>query len=117
MCATETQQNPMPILMELSTLRRLKLRNAYNSRELVLKMSELRILCISELWNLREVRFELCEFEQLEIMNCPHLETLPQEIQSMRRLQKFKMVTTKHIATKIKNSGSLSKIVEVAISP
>ncbi|XP_047949723.1 disease resistance RPP8-like protein 3 [Salvia hispanica] len=113
-------EDPMPILMELSSLKRLKLRNAYNGRELVFRMSELEILCISELWNLRKVRFEECKIarlKQLEITNCPHLETLPQEIQSMSYLQKFKMVTTKHIATKIKNSGLLFKIVEVDISP
>ncbi|XP_047949721.1 disease resistance RPP8-like protein 3 [Salvia hispanica] len=89
-------ENPMPILMKLSSLRRLKLRNAYNGRELVFKMMKLQILCISELWNLREVRFEECEdadLEQLEIMNCPHLETLPQEIRSMRRMEKFKMLS------------------------
>ncbi|XP_047947186.1 probable disease resistance protein At1g58602 [Salvia hispanica] len=113
-------EDPMPILMGLPYLRRLKLRNAYNGRELVFKMWQLEILCISELWNLREVRFEECEIaqlEQLEITNCPHLETLPQEIQSMSYLHKFKMVTTKHIATKIKDSDFLSKIVEVDISP
>ncbi|XP_047947183.1 disease resistance RPP8-like protein 3 [Salvia hispanica] len=113
-------EDPMPILMKLSNLRRLKLRNAYNGRELMFKMRKLEILCISELWNLRKVRFEECKIvrlKQLEITNCPHLETLPQEIQSMSYLQKFKMVTTKYIATNIKNSGLHSKIVEVDISP
>ncbi|XP_047949720.1 disease resistance protein RPH8A-like [Salvia hispanica] len=113
-------EDPMPILMELPYLRRLKLRNAYNGQELVFKMRELHILCISELWNLRKVRFEESEIAslwKLEITNCPHLETLPQEIQSMSYLRKLTMVTTKHIATKIKDSDLLSKIVEVDISP
>ncbi|XP_047947185.1 probable disease resistance protein At1g58602 isoform X2 [Salvia hispanica] len=113
-------EDPMPILMELPYLRRLKLRNAYNGRELVFNMSQLEILCISELWNLRKIQFVeygMAGLQQLDIMNCPHLETLPEGIRLTYRLKKFKMVTSKHIATKIRNSDLVSKIVEVDINP
>ncbi|XP_047949665.1 probable disease resistance protein RF9 [Salvia hispanica] len=116
-------EDPMPLLEELPKLKRLKLRNAYTGQEMVIKNNGFPKLCvlnINELWNLRNILVGegvMPKLEQLEIKNCPHLETLPKEIGSMKCLRKFKMLTTRHIATKIKNSGLISKILEVDIGP
>ncbi|XP_042004997.1 disease resistance protein RPH8A-like [Salvia splendens] len=116
-------EDPMPLLKNLPWLECLKLRNAYTGRIMSVQFNgfaDLLVLHINELWNLRNVQVEegaKAMLEQLEIKNCPRLDTLPQEIGSMKRLRKFKMVTTKRIATKIRNSGLMSKIVEVDISP
>ncbi|XP_047946379.1 probable disease resistance protein At1g58602 [Salvia hispanica] len=117
------EDDPMPILEKLRVLRRLKLQNAFTGREMVIQdkgFSSLRFLSINELWNLRNIkvgRRALPFLVQLEINNCPRLETIPEEIGSMKDLEEFKMVTTKHIATKIRASGLTSNIVEVDIVP
>ena len=69
---------------------------------------------------IRKVQIQIGEgamgdLKQLEI--CPHLKPLSEEIGSMKYLNKFEMVTFKHIATKIRNSSLLAKIVEVDIIP
>ncbi|XP_047946779.1 probable disease resistance protein RF9 [Salvia hispanica] len=116
-------KDPMPILEKLSSLSKLKLRNAYTGREMVIQedgFPELELLCINELWNLRNIQVDedaMLNLRKLEINNCPHLETLPEWIRSNSELQKFKMVTTKHIATKIRNSGLTSEIIEEDIYP
>ncbi|XP_047947114.1 disease resistance RPP8-like protein 3 [Salvia hispanica] len=116
-------EDPMPILEKLCFLRHLKLRNAYTGREMVIQKGgfpRLEVLCINELWNLRKIQVDddaMSSVKELEINNCPHLETLPEQIRRMSKLQKFKMVTTKHIATKIRNSGLTSEIIEVDIHP
>ncbi|XP_047945622.1 disease resistance protein RPP13-like isoform X2 [Salvia hispanica] len=117
------EEDPMWLLTKLFYLCRLKLQNAYIGREMLIEFRQfqnLKFLRISELWNLRSVyvtHSHLSKLSQLEINNCPHLETLPEEIVWMEHLRKFAMVTTKHIATKIRSSSILSKIVEVDISP
>ncbi|XP_047953051.1 disease resistance RPP8-like protein 3 isoform X2 [Salvia hispanica] len=103
-------EDPLPILEKLGHLSKLKLQNAYTGREMVIQKGgfpRLEVLCINELWNLRNIQVDddaMSIVRELEINNCPHLETLPEQIRRMSKLQKFKMVTTKHIATKITNS-------------
>ncbi|KAG6404849.1 hypothetical protein SASPL_132425 [Salvia splendens] len=117
------EEDPMPVLEKLSRLRRLKLRNAFTGREMVIRDKGfpcLRFLIINELWNLRNIqvgRHAMPILGQLEINNCPHLETVPEEIASMTAFEEFKIVTTKHIAAKIRASGLPSNIVEVDIVP
>ncbi|XP_042010504.1 disease resistance RPP8-like protein 3 [Salvia splendens] len=95
---TRLDEDPMPVLKKLPWLECLKMKNAYMGREMSIQFSgfpDLLVLHINELWNLRNVQVEEgadAMLEQLEIMNCPHLETLQQEIGSMKRLQKFKMI-------------------------
>ncbi|XP_047953825.1 probable disease resistance protein At1g58602 [Salvia hispanica] len=116
-------EDPMPILEKLQFLTHLKLQNAYTGREMVTQGDGfflLQVLCIKDLWNLRKIVVDgiaMLHVEEIEISNCPKLETLPEKIQVRSHLQKFKMVTTKHIATKIRNSGLTSKFFEVDISP
>ncbi|KAG6404789.1 hypothetical protein SASPL_132365 [Salvia splendens] len=116
-------EDPMPTLEKLIFLSRLKLRNAYTGREMVIQhggFPRLKVLCINELWNLRKIRVDedaMLIVVELEINSCPHLETLPERIQRMSELKKFKMVTTKHIATKIRNAGLTSEISEEDIDP
>ncbi|KAG6406992.1 hypothetical protein SASPL_129972 [Salvia splendens] len=77
-------------------------------------------LHISELWNLRKIHVGkgvMPALEQLEIKHCPHLDSLPEDIGSMVKLTKFKMVTTKHIATKVRDSGLTSNTLDVDIIP
>ncbi|XP_047947708.1 disease resistance RPP8-like protein 3 [Salvia hispanica] len=116
-------EDPMPILEKLSSLSHLKLRNAYTGREMVIQEGGFRrlyALCINELPNLRKIQvgvYGMWSLKMLEINNCPHLETLPQRIRWLSELRMFKMVTTKHIATKIRHSGLTSKILEEEIVP
>ncbi|XP_047947340.1 probable disease resistance protein At1g58602 [Salvia hispanica] len=116
-------EDPMPVLEKLPNLQELKLRNAYTGREMVIQCNGfpwLSVLCINELWNLRKMQIgegAMPFLRELEIKNCPRLETLPEEIGSMENLKKFTMVTTKQIATKIRNSGLTSRIVEEDIYP
>ncbi|XP_047952914.1 probable disease resistance protein At1g58602 [Salvia hispanica] len=116
-------EDPMPILEKLRYLTQLKLQNAYTGREMVIQRNgfrNLEVFCIKDLWNLRKIQVDdkaMRHVEEIEISNCPKLETLPVEIQKMSKLQKFKMVTTKRIATKIRNSGLTSEIFEVDIYP
>ncbi|XP_042008876.1 probable disease resistance protein At1g58602 [Salvia splendens] len=116
-------EDPMPILEKLSSLSKLKLRNAYTGQEMVIQQGgfpKLDALDINELWNLRMIQvgvYGMWSLKKLEINNCPHLETLPKRIRWLSELQKFKMVTTKHNATKIRNSGLTSEIIEEDIQP
>ncbi|XP_047945607.1 probable disease resistance protein At1g58602 isoform X2 [Salvia hispanica] len=124
-------EDPMQIMGNLHSLTHLKLRNAYIGREMVINywaFPKLEVLCIRELWNLRKIQVDddakpldfpptMRSLRKLEINNCPQLETLSDQIQWMPNLQVFKMVTTKHIATKIRNSGVTSKILEDDINP
>ncbi|XP_047945604.1 disease resistance protein RPP13-like isoform X2 [Salvia hispanica] len=117
------EEDPMWLLRMLFYLRRLKLQNAYIGRHMCIdfrQFQELEFVCISELWNLRDlyvIRTKLSKLKHLDINSCPHLETLPKEIEELKHLRKLTMVTSKHIATKIRNSSIISKIVEVDISP
>ncbi|XP_047952505.1 probable disease resistance protein At1g58602 [Salvia hispanica] len=116
-------EDPMPILEKLRSLAHLKLRNAYTGREMVTQGDGffcLEVLCIKDLWNLRKIQVDdeaMYRVEEIEISNCPKLDTIPEGIRKMSKLQKFKMVTTKHIATKIRKSGLTSNIFEVDIYP
>ncbi|XP_057802971.1 probable disease resistance protein RF9 [Salvia miltiorrhiza] len=116
-------EDPMPLLGELGCLTHLKLRNAFTGREMVILhdgFPDLNVLCIEEMWNLKNVQIEkggMSSLEKLEIKNCPSLESLPEEIGSMALLKELKMVTTKSIATKIRNSDLISKIWKVNINP
>ncbi|XP_047947693.1 probable disease resistance protein RF9 [Salvia hispanica] len=116
-------EDPMPLLEKLPNLYDLKLRNAYTGREMVIQCNGfpcLHILCINESWNLRTMQIgegAISKLTQLEIKNCPHLETLPEEIGSMENLKKFTMVTTKQIATKIRNTGLTSRVLEEDLYP
>ncbi|XP_057801872.1 disease resistance protein RPP13-like isoform X2 [Salvia miltiorrhiza] len=109
-------EDPMPILAaRLPVLRHLKLRNAYTGEEMVISkyMNHLEVLCMEELWNVRDLQVgkgRLSNLKNLEIKNCPYLETLPEAIGEMRKLEELKMVTTKTIATKIRNSHLISEI-------
>ncbi|XP_047950518.1 probable disease resistance protein RF9 [Salvia hispanica] len=120
---TRLGEDPMPAIEKMPFLQRLKLRNAYTGREMVIKdngFPHLSVLNINELWNLRNIQVgegAMPFLEKLELKNCPHLKKLPQEIGSMEYLRKFEMLTTRHIATKIKNSGLISKILDVDIGP
>ncbi|XP_057802190.1 probable disease resistance protein At1g58390 [Salvia miltiorrhiza] len=118
-------EDPMPLLGEkLPELKYLKLRNAYTGQQMVILgdgFPRLEKLCIEELWNLRNVRYVKNAMGnwlmKLEIHDCPYLDTLPEEIVSMTNLRELKMVTTKSIATKMKNSHLSSKIATVNINP
>ncbi|KAG6406977.1 hypothetical protein SASPL_129957 [Salvia splendens] len=114
-------EDPMPELENLPSLERLKLRNAYSGREMVIQHNgfpKLKVLRINELWNLRKIQVgegAMWKLDQLEIKNCTHLVKF--KIGWMKRVRKLKMVTTKHMAAKIRNSSSISRIIEVDISP
>ncbi|XP_057802879.1 probable disease resistance protein At1g58390 [Salvia miltiorrhiza] len=114
------EEDPMPLLEKLPKLKHLKLRNAYTGQEMVIVyeyIPSLEVMCIEELWNLRNVRVEnglALSLKQLEIKNCPNLETLPE---SIRYVGGLKMVTTKIIATKIRRSGISSNMRVVDINP
>ncbi|XP_057802189.1 disease resistance RPP8-like protein 3 [Salvia miltiorrhiza] len=118
-------EDPMPLLGEkLPELKYLKLRNAYTGQQMVILgdgFPGLEKLCIEELWNLRNVRYVKNAMGnwlmKLEIHDCPYLDTLPEEIVSMTNLRELKMVTTKSIATKMKNSHLTSKIATANINP
>ncbi|XP_047949710.1 disease resistance protein RPH8A-like [Salvia hispanica] len=118
-------EDPMQLLKKLRYLRGLKLQNAYTGSRMVIeedKLQYLEILRINELWNMSCFtvgKRGICRLEELEIKNCPRLETLPEQIGSIFKMRKLKMVTTKRIATKIRNSSFISNttIMEVDISP
>lgn len=114
-------EDPMPILEELRGLFHLKLRNAYTGRKMAISslgFYKLEVLKIGELWNLREVRGEqgaLEKLERLEICSCPYLETIPEEMIG-NNVQELKMVTTRRIAKKIRESGIVSKVRHPAMT-
>ncbi|XP_057802821.1 putative inactive disease susceptibility protein LOV1 [Salvia miltiorrhiza] len=114
--------DPMPILGILPKLFYLKLRNAYTGRKMVIytrSFPKLGALLIGELWHLRKLKVQrgaMPMLERLEINSCPYLETLPAEI-FRTNLQELKMVTTKKIARKIRESGLISRIQLVDIKP
>ncbi|XP_057802336.1 probable disease resistance protein At1g58602 [Salvia miltiorrhiza] len=116
-------EDPMPLLEKLPKLKHLKLRNAFTGQQMVILHDSfllLKVLCIEELWNLRNVQCgkgAMNLLKRLEIHDCPHLDTLPAEIVSMTRLKELKMVTTKNIAAKIKNSDLTSEIRIVNVNP
>ncbi|XP_057802292.1 disease resistance RPP8-like protein 3 isoform X2 [Salvia miltiorrhiza] len=115
-------EDPMPLLAKLKTLEYLKLRNAYVGLEMVILDNEfpgLEVLCIEELWNLRNVQCgkdAMYWLKKLEIQDCPYLDTLPKAIGLMNHLKELKMVTTKSIATKMRNSDLISDISIVNIN-
>ncbi|XP_057802298.1 probable disease resistance protein At1g58602 isoform X2 [Salvia miltiorrhiza] len=106
-------EDPMPLLEKLPELKYLKLRNAYTGQQMVILpegFPSLEVLCIEELWNLRNVQYELgamCFLEKLEIHDCPCLDTLSDVVERMFWVKEIKMVTTKSIATKARNSDSI----------
>ncbi|XP_057803014.1 disease resistance RPP8-like protein 3 [Salvia miltiorrhiza] len=118
-------EDPMPLLGKLPKLKYLKLRNAYTGQQMVILHSSfqwLQVLCIEELCNLRNIQVEksamgLLWFTKLEIHDCPNLDALPEEIVSKFSFTELKMVTTKSIATKMRNSDLISKIKVVNINP
>ncbi|XP_057802283.1 probable disease resistance protein At1g58602 [Salvia miltiorrhiza] len=116
-------EDPMPLLGKLSNLKYLKLRNAYTGQQMVILHSgfpRLKVLFIEELWNLRNVQCgkgAMRWLQRLEIHDCPDLDTLPEEIVSFKFLKEIKMVTTKIIAAKIKNSDLISEIMIVNLNP
>ncbi|KAH6824925.1 hypothetical protein C2S53_017878 [Perilla frutescens var. hirtella] len=114
-------EDPMPELGKLGQLTNLELRNAYTGQQMVINMRNgfprLNVLCMGELWHLRNIRFEKGARQRLvhlEINNCPYLETFPEEI---TKLWTLTMVTTKNIASKIRESGLVSKILRTDIHP
>ncbi|XP_057802172.1 disease resistance RPP8-like protein 3 [Salvia miltiorrhiza] len=116
-------EDPMPLLGTLLNLRYLKLRNAYTGQQIVILHDSfpcLGVLCIEELWNLRNVQSgkdAMHWLEKLEIHDCPYLDTLP-ETNMWVLLKEIKMVTTKSIATKMRNSEYLISNTEtVNINP
>ncbi|XP_057802988.1 disease resistance RPP8-like protein 3 [Salvia miltiorrhiza] len=116
-------EDPMPLLGKLPKLKYLKLRNAYTGQEMVILHDgfvSLKALCIEELWNLRNVqcpKYAMFGLQKLEIHDCPYLDTLSKTIGPKNRLKELKMVTTKSIATKIKNLDLISEIGIVNINP
>ncbi|XP_047946678.1 disease resistance RPP8-like protein 3 [Salvia hispanica] len=117
------EEDPMPVLASIWHLRAIKLRNAYTGRQMAIGtnyLSRLEVLRINELWNLRDIQVRdtgLWRLQELEIKNCPLMETLPDNNELLPCLRKLKMVTTKDIATKIRKLDFISKLVEVDISP
>ncbi|XP_057803009.1 disease resistance RPP8-like protein 3 [Salvia miltiorrhiza] len=115
-------EDPMALLAgKLPKLEYLKLRNAYTGQQMVILRNgfqRLQVMCIEELWNLRNLQSDALTFwfKKLEIHDCPNL-TLPENILSMSYLNELKMVTTKRIATKMRNSDLISKIPVVNINP
>ncbi|XP_047956477.1 probable disease resistance protein At1g58602 [Salvia hispanica] len=116
-------EDPMPLLGKLSQLRNLILRNAFTGQRMGIFKGDfpiLQVLCMEELRHLRNLQIEkgaLDYVHKLEIHNCPYLDTLPEEVRSMHRLEELKMETTKTISTNIKNSHSISEIRFVNINP
>ncbi|KAG6402890.1 hypothetical protein SASPL_135104 [Salvia splendens] len=116
-------EDPMPLLGKLTRLLKLILRNAYTGQQMYIHefdFKALEVLCIENLLNLRNLQIEeaaLKYLRKLEIRNCPCLDTLPKEVRSLYSLEELKMVTTKAISTKIRNSRSISKIRFVNINP
>ncbi|XP_057802155.1 disease resistance RPP8-like protein 3 [Salvia miltiorrhiza] len=117
-------EDPMPLLAEkLGLLKYLKLRNAYTGQHMVIlpnAFTRLEKLCIEELWNLRNVQLgerAMDCLKTLEIHDCPCLDTLPKEIATKCLFKELKMVTTKSIAAKMRNSDLISKIDKVNINP
>ncbi|XP_057802171.1 disease resistance RPP8-like protein 3 [Salvia miltiorrhiza] len=116
-------EDPMPLLGKLPKLEYLKLRNAYTGQQMVIlhdTFPRLEVLCMEELWNLRNVQCgkdAKYRLRKLEIHDCPYLDTLSEVIWSFRSMKEMKMVTTKSIAAKMKNSDSISKIAMVNINP
>ncbi|XP_057802141.1 probable disease resistance protein At1g58602 [Salvia miltiorrhiza] len=116
-------EDPMPLLGKLKRLEYLKLRNAYTGQQMVILdngFPSLKDLCIEELWNLRNVQVGVKGvrfLKKLEIHDCPNLDTLPEAIMSFIFLKVIKMVTTKSIAAKIRNSDLISNIMIVNINP
>ncbi|XP_057802160.1 probable disease resistance RPP8-like protein 2 [Salvia miltiorrhiza] len=116
-------EDPMPLLGKLPNLEYLKLRNAYTGQQMVISPNTfdyLGVMCIEELWNLRNVQCGKDAMQilwKLEIHDCPYLDSLPETIEGMYNLKELKMVTTKSIATKMRNSDLISKIETVNINP
>ncbi|XP_057802126.1 disease resistance RPP8-like protein 3 [Salvia miltiorrhiza] len=115
-------EDPMPQLGKLQMLYYLKLRNAYTGQQMVILHNgfpTLKVLCIEELWNLRNVRGKgkIRLLNKLQIHDCPHVDALSKVIESIIYIKELKMVTTKSIAKKIRNSAFISKIGIVNINP
>ncbi|XP_057802131.1 probable disease resistance protein At1g58602 [Salvia miltiorrhiza] len=116
-------EDPMPMLEKLPWLKHLKLRNAFTGQQMVslrYGFPRLKVLCMEELWNLRNVQVgegAMCMLQKLEIHNCPYLDTLPKAIVSIYYLKELKMMTTKNIAAKIRNSDLISKRIIANINP
>ncbi|XP_047965784.1 probable disease resistance RPP8-like protein 2 [Salvia hispanica] len=79
-------EDPMPVLENLSELGFVKLRNAFTGEQMVvskLGFAKLRVLCIGELWSLKSLQVgegAIPKLERVEIQNCPRLKVLPQEV-------------------------------------
>ncbi|XP_057802158.1 probable disease resistance protein RF9 [Salvia miltiorrhiza] len=117
-------EDPMPLLAEkVGSLKYLKLRNAYTGQQMVMlddSFPELEVMCIEELWNLRNLqggKKTMLLLKKLEIHDCPYLDTLPEEIVKKYWFEDLKMVATKSIASKLRNSDLISKIETVNINP
>ncbi|KAH6788442.1 hypothetical protein C2S51_003448 [Perilla frutescens var. frutescens] len=117
-------KDPMPILDKLPELKCLHLQNAYTGQQMVISLyglGELWELVIEELWHLRNLQVgqnalkRLC---RLEINSCPYLDTLPKEIYPKHYgiETELKIVTTKNIAAKIRESGFITQM-KVDIQP
>ncbi|XP_057801888.1 probable disease resistance protein At1g58602 [Salvia miltiorrhiza] len=116
-------EDPMPLLEKLPKLKHLKLRNAFTGHQMVILhdgFPRLEVLSMEELWNLRNVQCgkgAMHWLKKLEIHDCPYLDTFPEAILSTYHMKEIKMVTTKRIATKMRNSDLISKIKVVNINP
>ncbi|KAH6788445.1 hypothetical protein C2S51_003451 [Perilla frutescens var. frutescens] len=120
-------EDPMPILDKLPKLECLHLQNAYTGQQMVISpygFGYLHNLVIEELWHLRNLQVgqhalkHLC---RLEINSCPYLDTLPKEIYPKDHggwsWSELKIVTTKNIAIKIRESGFNFRYTKVDIQP
>lgn len=118
---TSLDEDPMPELEKLPNLIYLKLRNAYTGRQMMISRGSfpiLQILCIGELWHLRNVQFgegAMPELKRLDIDNTPYLKNVPEEM--ITSVSQLKLLTTKRIATKIRESGLIFKIRYVDMHP
>ncbi|KAH6837303.1 hypothetical protein C2S53_003090 [Perilla frutescens var. hirtella] len=116
-------EDPMPILEKLPELKGLHLQNAYAGQQMVISpygFGELDELVIEELWHLRNLQVGQHALEilrRLEINSCPYLDTLPEEFHPTYYYPELKIVTTKNIATKIRESGFISRMKKVDIQP
>lgn len=114
-------KDPMPVLEKLPELLYLKLDDAYNGEEMAISKNgfpKLKVLSLRELYRLRNVRVEkggMSELRKFEIYRCPHLGSLPDELEFMTGLQELKMVTTPEITSKLRGVDShiLSNIPSV----
>ncbi|XP_011077058.1 putative disease resistance protein At1g50180 isoform X1 [Sesamum indicum] len=121
------REDPMPVLQQLPQLLYLNLvLDSYVGHEMVISRDgfpRLRVLSLNSLSMLKNIQLErsaMLELNRLEIIGCPLLESLPEELRFMTNLKELKLETTPQLASKLQgvNSHIISNIpsVELIIS-